>query len=151
MKFDTRKAELPLELVVKEVTKKFSCGRFCRKAEWSPMRAEKWNEVRHEESRAPPQARRQGSVKEVLTQKISQKSGMKFGASEVKLSLEPVIEEAPTKEYEVFLRKLPRKSETRFGASKAKLPSELIIGVKFGGSKAKLPLKPHHRNEVRRK
>ena len=46
---------------------------------------------------------------------------MKFDARKAEPTHEPVIEEAPTKKYEVLPRKLPRESGTRFGTSKAEL------------------------------
>ncbi|KAG1362465.1 hypothetical protein COCNU_10G006840 [Cocos nucifera] len=100
MKFGARKAKLPLKLVIKEVTRKFSHGRFQGKAEWSSARAGKQNEVRHEESRAPPRARRQESIKEVLPRRkvrCEQKSGMKFGARKIELPLELVVKEVTRK------------------------------------------------------
>ncbi|KAG1354875.1 hypothetical protein COCNU_07G009870 [Cocos nucifera] len=42
---------------------------------------------------------------------------MKFGARKAKPTHEPVIEEAPTKKYEV----LPRESGTEFGASRSRI------------------------------
>ncbi|KAG1331279.1 hypothetical protein COCNU_02G012470 [Cocos nucifera] len=81
---------------------------------------------------------------------------MKFGrahdlpsASKAELSLEPVIKESPTEEYEVLPRKLPRKSGTKFYASEG--GTKFSRRMKFGASEAKLPLEAHHRNEVRRK
>ncbi|KAG1368416.1 hypothetical protein COCNU_14G008840 [Cocos nucifera] len=93
---------------------------------------------------------------------------MKFGASETELSLEPIIEEAPTERHELLPQKVSQGGGTKFGrihdlhgASEAELPSKLIIkeaptkghevllwkvsresGMKFGASEAKLPLKP---------
>ncbi|EHA8588442.1 hypothetical protein COCNU_scaffold005287G000010 [Cocos nucifera] len=53
---------------------------------------------------------------------------MKFGARKAEPTHEPIIEEAPTKKYEVLPQKLPRKSGTKFGASVGLSLSLIITG-----------------------
>ncbi|KAG1330838.1 hypothetical protein COCNU_02G008060 [Cocos nucifera] len=64
-------------------------------------------------------------------QKFLRRSGMKFGARKAEPTHEPVIEEAPTKKYEILPRKLPWESGMKFGTSKG--GAKFSRGTKFGG------------------
>ncbi|KAG1338422.1 hypothetical protein COCNU_04G007280 [Cocos nucifera] len=51
---------------------------------------------------------------------------MKFGARKAEPTHEPIIEEAPTKKYEVLSRKLPWESGMKFGVSEVELTLQYV-------------------------
>ncbi|KAG1346964.1 hypothetical protein COCNU_06G007930 [Cocos nucifera] len=68
---------------------------------------------------------------------------MKFGVRKAEPTHEPVIEEAPTKKYEVLPRKLPRESGMKFDASEAELTLQYVP------QRNRLQSVHRRRNEVR--